>query len=185
MSYAQLMVFRNGLAEPDERYGNSHGVCAMVWEVLLAKYYDTVYPGYFGSDHRVAGINGGWEALWKAQIPYRPWERVVLEFTYDNRLVRGKDVVLLANALDRFEDAHRQPRFVCHLAAIAKRLGEIGPCDAVGLHATSVNPNPWLVRLPPEYEDARPYDLALDTRHQFVEMAEPLAVEAPAEGAAR
>lgn len=185
MSYSQLIVFRNGKAERDEEYRNSHGTASMVWTALLDRYYECVYPNAPFSAPRIHGISGGWEALWKAvadrKVPLRRWEWLVLQFTYDNALARGADVLALADALERFEDAHGKPSFVCHLAAIAGRLRVVGPCDAVGLYVTSVGDDPWLVserRQPEEGEDPdeiepdyRPYDLARDTKHWWVSTA--------------
>jgi hypothetical protein len=180
------MVFRDGKAEPDEEYSNSYGTAAMVWTALLDKYYEVVYPNESFMAHRTAGINGGWEALWVAvaehRVPLREWERIVLKWTYDNALMRGSELVALADALDRFEDAFKKPNHVCHLAAIAKRLRELQDVDAVGLYATSVVENPWVAQEtcepdededPDEVEpDYRPYDLNRDEKHWFVRVTE-------------
>lgn len=177
MSYSQLIVFRNNEAEGDEKYRNGHGTAAMIWEALHRKYYRLIHPNHPFMAPEVAGINGGWEALWKADqggLAMRPWERLALKFTYDDALVKGSDVAALADALDRFEDAHAVPGRVCHLSAIAKRLRELGPVDAVGLYATSVGEYPWNVRWEPTDEDDdpdyRPYDLTRDTKHWFIEV---------------
>lgn len=175
MSYSELIVFRNGLAEADSEYRNSHGTVTVVWDALLRKYEELIYP------EQASGIRGGWEKLWSVHketpLPLRQWEWIALQWSYDNALVRAPDLHAVADALDRFEDAHViTARRVCHLGAIATRMRELEGVDAVGLYATSVGDNPWSVYEPPENEDEddgehRPYDLNRDTRHWFVDVA--------------
>lgn len=177
MSYCALVFFRNGEAcelTSADRFDNAHGCVIFVWDALLQKYRRKIFPKMNSWEMPVLGANGGWEALWAAKIEYRWWERLVLEFTYDNKLVKGGDADDLADAMIRFTDALWDTTVVCHLPDMAKRIRALfydRPFDAVGLHATSVNTNPWSVgerNSETDDFDWRPYDLARDVRHTFV-----------------
>lgn len=186
MSYSALIVFRNGLAEADAEYRNSHGTVTVVWDALLKKYEELIYSEEEIKQFRFepwmrAGCNGGYEKLWDVHkatpLPLRPWEWIALQWSYDNALVRAADLLVVGEALERFQDAHVvTSRRVCHLKAIGERMRELQrgriegkDVDAVGLYATSVGDNPWMHYN--EDDELVPYDLNKDTKHWFVDVA--------------
>jgi hypothetical protein len=174
MSRSTLIVFRNGIAECDEEYRNGHGTAPMVWGALLDRYRHRIYPDDPVLHTPIRSPFDEWSALWTAaeDLPLRWWERPVLKWTYDRALVRGSDVLRLADCLDRFEDAHAKPDYVCHLGAIAKRLRAIAATmpklDAVGLWASSVGDNPW-IHYCEEADDTIAYSLTDGDDHWWVE----------------
>ncbi len=175
MSYSQLVVFRDGIAECDEEYRNSHGTVTVIWDALLQKYEHLVCPDKPFMSPPTCGILGGWEKLWsvhaEGKLPLRPWEEMALQWSYDNALVHACDAHHLARALERFEDAHVvTARRVCHLSAIAKRMRELSDDEAVtafGIHATSVCENPWFDH-DSETGESAPYSTKSGTRHHFI-----------------
>ena len=176
MSYSQLIVFRNGLAEGDAEFRNSHGVCPMVWTALCTKYRTLIYPDDPLTRATYRDIFTEWGDLWaaaKERLTLRAWEHLALQFTYDNALVKRRDFTALADALERFEDAHNLPGRVCHLTAIAARLRELmleDDVDAVGLYGTSVGENPWWEH-DPAPDESTPYDIRSGTKHWWIEHA--------------
>jgi hypothetical protein len=170
MSYMQLIAFRNGEAEPDEEYKNSWGGAAMIWNALVRKYQSNFLLGR--SPRKICFEE--WQDLFDAvkaeRLKLHPWEQCVLEWTYDNALVRREHLREIAVALEKFEDAHAIPNQICHLKAAAlrmRKLAEDESVEAVGLYAMSVSENPWLEQ---DGEEERPYSLKTGTRHWFVEL---------------
>lgn len=178
MSYTALIPFRDGVAcapDDDDEFRNSWGGAAMIWSALCRKYKSIIYPNDTVLCPPFREGMSSWEDLWKADIEMRQWERIALQFTFDNALVRGKDAEGLAAALERFEDAHAIPGQVCHLAAMAKRIRSYQGVDAIGLYASSVGDNQWIGWVNGDDEDDdgdyEHYALTGD-RHWWVDIAE-------------
>jgi hypothetical protein len=175
VSSSQLFVFRDGIATPDETYRNSHGTATFIWNALLKKHKETLYPGgvpeYLLLDEDSLG-----RLLEKKFELLAPWELAVLDWTLDRALIRNENVSNFADHLDRFEESYQLGDRVCHLKSIASRLRALeAPFDAVGLYATSVGENLWFHPLPEEAweengEEERPYDLNKDSDHFYVEV---------------
>jgi len=114
-------------------YGNGWGSAPVIWGALGEKYkvwqldsdgkrVDDMKqrPPYFnmiGAEPLAslcAYANKGGEM--------RPWEHNSLTMTLDNVIVERADFRCLGESLTIFEQAHAQPRHICHLASIAKDL---------------------------------------------------------------
>lgn len=189
MSHSALIVFRNSVAETDSEYRNGHGSAPVVWSALARKYERHIYPNDPLTHPPIRSPFDEWGDLWKAvkdkRVELRPWEWIALQWTYDNALVRGDKLCVVADALERFADAHALPGRVCHLEAMAARMRELAAegVDAVGLYATSVGDNPWHEWSRPDDDgdaESQPYDLRTGTKHWFVD--EPVATKEPADG---
>lgn len=162
MSRATLIVFRDGVAQRDEEFGNSWGFCPLIWDLLCHKYRRQLFndrPGWTANPI----TTDDWPKLWEAagcrddagvsrvSIMLRPWERIVLEFTYDNAVVPRQHFEELARGLERFEDSlvPREPGRACHLSGVASRIRQLlvdetcANVDAVGMWGTSVSSNPF------------------------------------------
>jgi len=157
MSYTILKMFgRTGLVHIEE-YRNSHGFAPMVWSALSKR--------YFRSD----GISQ-WQRLWEEPPALEPWERVVLECTYDRALIYRKDVPKVVKALGQFSLRYDDPKRFNHLPAIAAamlREAQTEGCVAFCFYVTSASDDLWQVRVEGS-EDSRPYDLDVDTGHFVV-----------------
>lgn len=145
----------------------------MVWESLCDRYLDPEEQLF---------VFDRWPALWKrvdeGDIILRPWEHTVLRFTFDNALVRREDFDILAAALEMFQEAHQKSGSACHLRVWAQEIRELVDGEmAVGLHATSVNANPWY-DYDEESEEYTPYNVNTGDRHWFIDAAQAHAVHA-------
>lgn len=183
MSYSQLYVFRDGEAEPDERFSNGFGSSFMIWGALLHRYESIIFPGrpsYLIPPNGL--LDGGFEKLWSTKIEFRPWEAMVLQFTYDGALCRAKDLEHLADCLERFEDAHSRPGAVCHLLPWAKRIRALiwediasgasatgWSLDAVGLYGHSASQCHWEVEDESDPEERRGFNLSTDKNFFWID----------------
>lgn len=167
MSRTTVYAFYDGKPAKSVELPNAWGSGPMIWDALIAKY-------------RVEGdVFSAWKNLCAAErdgkIKLQPWERIVLHATYENALVKRDDLETYAAAAEQFDKAHHVDGRVCHLRAMGEVAREAlkDGAEAIGFHLTSVADNPWWVRPDNEDEDGRPYDLAVDTRHWFVDCATP------------
>lgn len=168
MSSCEIVVFKNGKADFGAEFGNSWGGCASIWNALYDKYVKDPYKQY---DNWMTGNTKGlWDLAKRKDLPM--FERVVLFLTFDNATVKQENFQKIAVHLREFSDAHAKPGNVNHLPAWADFI-ESCDAEAIGIHATSVNENPWFDWLE-EKEEYVPYDLTTGTKHYeiFEEMAE-------------
>jgi hypothetical protein len=175
MSYSEIMIVnQEGDVEGALELRNSHGTAAMVWGALCRKYKDKIYDTFRGSNPPPPYEMMMWEDLWKAtqdgRVELRWWEWNVLNWTYDNALIKGDDLETFVASLRMFEEAHALPGQVCHLLATADYLEGLLKSDrprATGLYATSVSDNPWWVRGEND-DEGRSYNVDRDAKHWFV-----------------
>jgi hypothetical protein len=134
--------------------------CALhIWDELGKKY---VRPDYMALTHT---------EVWKLfGEPSRPrWLRLVLGFTFDRVWVKRENIVPLVEALRQFWQEHSKmhnwrgelvdvhptiPGVIEVLERASKDEDLIGVC----FNHTSVNSNPWLVRVYPDGESDEPSD---------------------------
>lgn len=180
MSYSTLYVFRaDGLAHHIKDFRNSHGCASMVWSRLCEAYDSKMYP------------HGGkplflreWEDLWKMapELGLTWFEHNVLNWTYDNALIAGKDLPLMSASFRAFEARYHNPKMISHMIPLAECCDQLAAEDplpqAIGIYMTSLSSNPWRVRTlegEPEFDELeeRPYDLNRDTKHWYVDLTPP------------
>jgi hypothetical protein len=173
MSYTQLYIIElDGNAIGGEEFRNSHGGASMIWTAICRRYSRTIWPDaplmqdqscrWLSDDHIWEKFNA---------LPLRWWEYNALRFTYDHQIVKAFDLELMAESLERFEDAHGTPSCVCHLPAMAMEIRETikdGYPLGVCLYATSCGDNLWSV-YDDGSDDCRPYNINIDTKHSFIE----------------
>jgi hypothetical protein len=176
MSYSALIAFgEDGLARVDSEYGNGWGSAPVVWNAIERKYHRLFWPDDSILNPPLRGMREELEGLctWASDHhdKMRWWEWVALQWTYDNALTAGCNLLSVAEALDRFEDAHHAGEGVCHLGKMAARMRALHAANAraVGLWSTSVSNDPWTER-EEEDESPVPYNLLTGTRHWFIEV---------------
>jgi hypothetical protein len=140
--------------------GNAWGNQPMIWDSMVKK-----YGHLFGADgmpFRDWDRLFGWIDSDKAVL--KPWEVNVLVMTFDGVYLEGDDDMLVyAESLKKFHDAHSTPNTICHLNTIADRVQGLVKDKKVrwlGWYGTSVNANPWQV-LDGE-DDTRTFDMTKD-----------------------
>lgn len=170
MSYTQLMIAGDdGEMVGGPEYRNSHGGSSMIWDALSRKYPKKV-P--FGEAPPV-GLSAApdlWERVAANPKMLHGWELRVLQFTYDNALIRGSDLYRFANDLELFGKAHSRPDFICHLddwAQEFRRFVVVSGVLAIGLYATSCGDNAW-AGYDGEKDEVVPYNILTDEGHWFV-----------------
>lgn len=152
MSSCELVQFRNRKAEDSIAFGNSWGGAARIWASLFDKYCKDPGKPY---DSWLMDESGRlWKLATRDDLP--EYERAVLVFTFDNCIVRHEHFRQLAEHLREFARQYHT-KGVCHLDAWADVLDN-SDAEAIGLHATSVNSNPWF-KWDEETDEAVPFDL--------------------------
>lgn len=179
MSYSTLhIVDDDGDICDDSQYANSWGFAAMIWSALVKKYAAQI-PGIDPADRYLTSNFDNWPRLWKATdaLPLEPWERDVLVATYDRAMVRGADLVRMAESMEAFQATHAEQNRVCTLNAIAARLRDLAAGEKtkitapdVCFTATSVAEDLWYVPADDPDEEGRPYNVKKDTGHWFVDL---------------
>jgi hypothetical protein len=170
MSYAQLHgLTGDGELVVQSEYKNAHGWVAFVWDMLCEK-------------HNVDGMYYGqkWERLWaQAQtLPLTAWERNVLMASYDWAAIEREYFGVLADSLEKFEEAYNTGQRVCHLTQMAKDLRELGDeVVAVCWYNMSVSEDLWFNEPDPDDGDERvQYRFETGTKHTFHKLS-PLTEE--------
>jgi hypothetical protein len=177
MSYSEIYVFgTDGDGTGSLELRNSSGGASIVWRYLVRKYKDLMYDSHRGGPRAPMFEHEMTEDLWKAtqdgRVELRWWEWNVLNWTYDNALIRGEDLEPFVASLRMFEEAHALPGYVCHLPAVASHLEELIKASrprAIGLYATSVCECPWWVG-PDDDGEGRAYNIDRDTKHWFIDI---------------
>lgn len=195
MSYSEMMVvLADGNVESLAEMSNGHGSAPCVWTALCRKYESMMYPNR-GFLDRAPMVMDQWEDLWKVvagkmpgvkPLPLHWWEWNVLQWTYDNAMVKRADFEVLARSFRMFQEALVLPIHVCHLGQIATEIDGIladtidgaGPLALCHYH-TSVSGHPWSV-YNAEEDESTPYNINTGTKHWFVDVRGPEWV-APAE----
>jgi hypothetical protein len=182
MSYSTLYVFRaDGLAHPIKDFHNSHGCGSMVWRRLCEAYETKMYPD---GKKPISPYLQEWDDLWKMapELGLTWFEYNVLNWTYDNALIAGKDLPLMSASFRAFDAKYHNPQQISHMIPMAECCDQLAGEDplpkAVGTRQTSLSDNPWWIRIlegEPEYEELedRPYDLSRDAKHWYVELRPP------------
>lgn len=167
MSYSTLYVFpEDGIAKAVARYQNSHGTGPFVWTTLCEKHLRPDQSRY---------MLDAWVILWDevkaGNVKLEWWEYNTLLWTYDNVLIKGRDLPLIAKSLRQFQAVHGDPKRVCHLEAVAAEIEKLtDPVPlAIGMWITSLSDNPWAVYVEAE-EDYVAYNLHTGTKHELVEL---------------
>ncbi len=161
MSYCALVYFKDGKANSETRYGNSHGGSAYIWRNLYDKYLkdpNKLYDNWLLSSHESGA------PLWKLaraeEVPLG--QRIVHMFTFDQAIVKKENFVELAKYLREFVEFFGTQGCVCHLLEWADALEKNeGDFEAVGVHGTSVCENPWY-RWDEDTDEEIPFDLSKD-----------------------
>lgn len=163
MSYAALILFdKDGNAAVHEEYKNSWGGSALVWASLCEEYGVTPRDGEYDPWSHL------WERVKDGSTILKPFEKVVLYFTYDNALVKAENFEKLADALREFWIAHQKPTRANHLDAWSRDLRKLPEgTQAIGLWATSVCECPW-TGFDEEEEKHTFYNLAEGEKHWFI-----------------
>lgn len=142
MSTTELIEFENGTPANHHEFRNSWGGAARVWGALYDYYLKDASRPY--DNWLSATSQPGDRRLWdlaKDETISMP-ERAVHAFTFDNAIVRRENFERFAADLRTFAELHPTPGKVDHLNAWAE-VFESSAYEAIGLHATSVNENPW------------------------------------------
>lgn len=141
MSYAKLIIFKEGNPNGGVEFSNAWGGSARIWNALFEAYvpkknkYDSWLSTNMGNDQRL------WDLAKVKDIPM--FERAVHAFTFDHFYVRRENFGRLSADLRAFVEKYPAGASVDHLPAWSKWLDEHGDVEAVGLHGTSVSENPW------------------------------------------
>lgn len=159
MSYTELVLFREGLAEHGPEYGNSWGGAAFVWNKLF-----DLYCKQHEYDNWMMGPSA--DKLWKLagnrELPM--FERAVHSFTFDNAVVKQENFRRFAADLRSFWEKHGLGyEGICHLLTWADYI-EASDAEAVALHATSVNSHPW-IQYDEEKDKMVPYSMTAGDKH--------------------
>lgn len=168
MSTCSIIVFRGGKADGEEEFKNSWGGSAAVWNALYNMYVKDHAKEY--DSWMMGNIKGLWDLAKNKSLPM--FERAVLFLTFDNATVAKENFAQIATHLREFSAKHSVAGNVNHLPAWADFI-EICDCEAIGIHATSVNENPWF-DWSEEKGEYVPYDMATGTKHYeiYKELAE-------------
>ena len=180
MSYSQLYEIKsNGDMEPGLEQRNASWL-TVVWGTLVERYRRLLYPNEGIFESRQHPPMDAPETLWKRykELPLRPWERDVLEFTFDWALVPKDGLAKMAASMRRWADAHAKPGVVCHAKAWADELDRLSgdpECQGVGLYGHSVGDCLWWVSAKDVDDDGRSYNINVDSRHWWIEVQGPEA----------
>lgn len=173
MSYTEIYTFpEKGEGCQEAEFQNSHGGALYVWN-RLAEEYCNANNGGFMQDYRPV-----WDLLNKE---IEVFKRLVLVSTFDYVLFRGKELLILADAMDEFIEYYKEQSkdWACNLPDQARVLRDLFNSDprpfAVGWNQTSVNGDMWSY-CPPGEDDSQTSDLSIDTDHWFA-MGEGYACE--------
>lgn len=178
-------VKESGEVEPMYELGNSWLGAALVWTQLGNKYigkYDSMADLVERERLRREGKNPdevlgkhdpfGWTRTWKLQDSPRITEVdwCVLVTTFDWCIVPKEQ---FEHVIHCFREFHKEFP-TSHYAKCAEAIERLRDAGYIGycINATSVNSNPWCVRLPEEEvpedgDDFRPYNINTDTKHWF------------------
>lgn len=140
MSYATLILFKDGKPDGGVEYSNAWGGSARIWDALFKahvpkKHEFDSWMTNNGDDSRL------WSLASRADLPM--FERAVHAFTFDHFYVRNEHFGRLAADLLAFAERHPADGRVDHLPAWAEWLKKNNSVEAVGLYGTSVSENPW------------------------------------------
>jgi hypothetical protein len=154
MSYSQLVIFKNNIAEPYEEFSNGSGTGWRVWYALSNKYSNGIPWLFWVENH----LFRNWNTL------PEEFEKIVLLWTCDYSVTKREYFPNLIAALRKFVEVYPTTG-VCHLGKIADIIESLDETvEAVALHASSCNDWYWGV-----YDTKRrPYDLSKDKKHWFV-----------------
>jgi hypothetical protein len=184
MSYTSLLVVpAKGPMETFKEYSNSHLSAPTIWSLLFDKYV----PKRFEHD---SWICGNAQALWNLADPTSPlteYERMALTLTFDNMILRVRDIPLAVNVLRKinFDIMESRPDLLApHWEDICDDLLDIYNSRwlnrlmfwkpriiGVAFHWTSVSCDIWESKYPTKDEDDEyygRYDISKDTGHWFM-----------------
>lgn len=177
MSRTSLVVFHKNVAAMDATYSNASGLAFMIWNAVCHRYVNIIAPKHdiFKPLNCLQLLPEMCRLQHEGKLPLRHWERTCFLFTLDGAVSRN--LLALAEAMYKFEDAHSQPGYVCHLPAAAKRLNQLAASGtrAVALYANSVGENHWIRFQEGENEDGTlwerevHYDLDTMQEHFYIE----------------
>jgi hypothetical protein len=158
MSCSQLYGFgKEGIIEHYGEAHNGHRGAMCVWRVLERKYLPSLpKPDWFKDYYysRVMGMTpGAMQPIWELADDERlqPYEKVMMCTTFDHVLVRGKNIPMVIESMEKFvEDYPLESNYPEQIEILKLFLRE--ECTAVGFNGTSVNSDTW--DNAGEYEDA-------------------------------
>ena len=138
MSSTSLVEFRDNKADSEIEFGNSWGGAARIWNSLFDRYVKDPNIPY---DNWLNPTRSKllWDLAGRDDVPLS--ERAVLAFTFDHFIIRRENFAQLAKDMRAFVETYPLTG-IDHLPAWADVL-ESSTAEAIGLHATSVNQNPW------------------------------------------
>lgn len=145
MSTCSLIFFRQGIATEGRDYPNSWHGAAAIWTALDDHYLHDPADPY---RNWLTNPQPLWDLAKRRDLPM--FDRVPLVFTFDRALVHGEHFRELAQHLRDFHTFHGLQN--SHLTQWAADI-QASDAQAVALHATSVNLNPWLVFDGPDDDD--------------------------------
>lgn len=160
MSYTEIYIIdKNGYALGHREYSNSRGFCARVWDVLCNTY---------GLKHWYDEEAS--RRLWKLvdDPDVAEFDRIVLETTFDNVIIRKEDIPRVIEAYYQFEKAHPGGDRINHIPDIAFDLTRLAKDDIIGVcfYQNSVTSNPW-VNYNPEEDESEAYNIHKQTKHKW------------------
>jgi hypothetical protein len=139
MSYAQLIIFKDGKADGGVEFRNAWGGSSRIWDALFKAHIPKKheYDSWMSDPHD----RRLWDLAKREDLPM--FERAVHAFTFDHFYVLQQNFARLAKDLRSFVEKYPAGECVDHLPAWAKWLDEHSEVEAVGLHGTSVSENIW------------------------------------------
>lgn len=165
MSSTYLIGFKDGVPFEDQQYRNAWLGAAFIWNEIFDRYmktseipHDNWMSATMKNDQRSREF---WGLAKRNDLP--PSYRAVFGFTFDNCLLLKKDFLRFATDLEEFAaefDTERKS----HLRVWADWIRSHSELEAIGLHATSVNQNPWY-EWDEGKEESIPYDMRTGGKH--------------------
>lgn len=172
----------DGLMQPDREWSNGMLGALTLWTYLARTYLDPRAPR--GTDRYMLPS----AQLFVPDVSRRLWalagnssvrrhHRIALMTTFDRAILRRADFVAAADALESAADDVQRGGSQSHLAAQARWLNSVAEREDVagaGWQQTSVSDDLWRVAGDLDDEgcegDSRPYDIARDQGHWFIEL---------------
>ena len=158
-----FVAFEDGEFHLESEFQNSWGGAMFIWNTLIDKHK---VPG---AKHPWGDEGDAYKNLWKLpQETFKPWEWNALNSTYDNVVVTREHMLVIAESLEMFEEAHGSPNRVCSLKAQAKAIREHHKAGAIAIawNQTSVCGDPFCGSKYDEETDTYiPYNIKTGDNH--------------------
>lgn len=168
MSYTTIYkVPERGPIEEYRTFSNSHRGAWTVWVRMQERYL----PGHdmygFGA-RRDDQMQKVWDLAKDTRVPLA--HRLTMRSTFDRVMVRREDLLALADAFEQFAADFQEHGSIFEQEMALRELAKDTTCYAVCWNQTSVNGDAWEVD-DPETEESRMYDVALDSKHWFMDVS--------------